>query len=361
MTFQPPPTPVPVATLAYQTPPRIRRPGNLTAVGVLSIVFGSFSGLSSFGGVLSGIVMLTFVGMRTPMPILTKTASPVAAAPNPIVTVDGIVVSPQGSPDGMEESQRRIVIEAVCVVRPITSMREKHLNLLLENSGKKMFPFVNETTRTHEIVNRITAGHSTSAVDAFDLETGSLRLTDGSAIFRANDKQAEVVQANAGIIYGPGTSPRGVKTSGVSVPTTTRTVTVPAPFPFFRISRVTTALTIGENVVSLVLAIVLFISGIRLVRDSPKFLRGHWIFICGKIPLVIFATALSWVNYATMMGGYNAPVAPGASSSVAISAAMILPSLFVALVTLAYPVALIFILSSDSAKVYHEQLRRPAQ
>src|SRR3954454_11765621 len=93
MSFEPPPIPIPMATLAYAPPPENRRPGIMMAVGVMSIVLASLRLLASLGGGFFNFAMLAM--SRMPMP--TTIVPPGAPTANPstaTVTVDGIEVDP---------------------------------------------------------------------------------------------------------------------------------------------------------------------------------------------------------------------------------------------------------------------------
>src|SRR5207249_4938957 len=79
-----PTTPIPPVSLGmlnYQEPQAGKRPGILTAVGVLSIVIGCLSGLQGLGGIASGAMMLVMSSMTFPMGV-----PPPAPAPAPAPT-----------------------------------------------------------------------------------------------------------------------------------------------------------------------------------------------------------------------------------------------------------------------------------
>src|SRR5690349_11692170 len=146
----PPPLPIPVATLAYAPPPQNRRPGIMTAVGVTSIVLASLSLLMSVGGVFSNFAMLAM--SRMPMPAMTPPVAPTPTkSSTATVTVDGIEVDPEGSADEMSLELRRKVLQAIGNTRPLNSTRSKHVDVLLKYSGAKMFPSVTDATSVEEI------------------------------------------------------------------------------------------------------------------------------------------------------------------------------------------------------------------
>src|SRR6476469_9071206 len=94
-------TPIPAQALeplSYQMPPVNRRPGILTAVGIISIIVACLSGLSSCGGIASSVMFLTMRNMTIPMPPPPAPAARTGAGlavgdrivPKPAVTIGGI-------------------------------------------------------------------------------------------------------------------------------------------------------------------------------------------------------------------------------------------------------------------------------
>jgi hypothetical protein len=77
------------------------------------------------------------------------------------------------------------------------------------------------------------------------------------------------------------------------------------PFPF-RIDPTAAILAMCEAAVSLLVAIMLLVGGILLLRNSPAYLRLHWIYIIAKIPLVIVAAVASWMSSNAMLSSTNA-------------------------------------------------------
>jgi hypothetical protein len=112
-------------------------------------------------------------------------------------------------------------------------------------------------------------------------------------------------------------------------------------------------LSAGENLLSLVLAVFLLVIGIRVTRGLAQAVEQHWIYVWAKIPLVFLAGVTKWWmtvemmrQYSTPTGGMTTPPALMANWIVAFS--VVIGALF----ALAYPVSLIFILSSRSVKAY---------
>ena len=344
---QSPPPLVPLATLAYQPPPQSQRPGLMTAVGVVSIVLASLSAISSVGGVFSNLAMLMMSTMSAKMASIQATVP--IAAPTPIVTVDGVLVDPQSSPDAMNATQRNIVIDAISAARNLTTLRRQHLNLLLENSGHKMFPFVTDDSTIDQVRQKVLVSSTSSPMlDVFDIGTGSLRILDRNATFYANGTPStngvgEVVQANV-----------------VAMPTTqSSAAATPTPMPpfVFRVNPVASIMGICENLVSLLVAILLLVAGILLLRDSPKFWRPHWWFVWLKFPLVVVASVAYYLTYSTMMNGFAAAGRGGSAPPVPMGNVMLVPTMMWGVMGMAYPIALIFVLRSRTAKMFYDGLR----
>src|SRR5580658_6991041 len=85
MSIPPPIYGSPPGPLEYAAPIPMR-PGILTAVGVLSIIFGAISALVSGGGVLSGIIYLAMSNIHIPMPIPATMPATAPAAGSGTVT-----------------------------------------------------------------------------------------------------------------------------------------------------------------------------------------------------------------------------------------------------------------------------------
>jgi hypothetical protein len=341
MQSEPPPIPIPVATLAYAPPPQNRRPGIMTTVGVISIVLASLSLLASVAGVFSNLAMLAM--SRVPMPSVSMPSVPTPVSQSPAkVTVDGIEVDPDGSADAIPDLPRRKVEQAIDELRPMNPTRAKHLDLLLKYCGMKMFPSVTDASTVREIRGTISwqrgAYVNSPAIDYISIPTGTIQVSDRFATFRPSGK-GEIVQADAG---------------GTPI-TTAAPPPLPRPFPF-RIDPTAATIAMAESAVSLLVAVALLIGGILLLRNSPGYLRLHWIYIIAKIPLVIVAAVASWMSSNAMMNSMASSMPPGAAAP-NLGAFMIIPAVVTALITMAYPISLIFIFATRTAKAYYNDVR----
>jgi hypothetical protein len=88
MSMPPPDFENPYQPIEYAQPAP-RRPGVLTAVGIISIVLGSLSVLMSCGGVFSGIMYLNMAGMTFPAQVVAPTAAPAGAPATTMPAANG--------------------------------------------------------------------------------------------------------------------------------------------------------------------------------------------------------------------------------------------------------------------------------
>jgi hypothetical protein len=283
--------------------------------------------------------MMAMSQMSIPVPV----GPPASARLSDTVTVNGIQMDPDSSSDGMEKSQRNKIIDAITLVKPVTLTHRRHLDLLLKYSGQKIFPFVNESTSVAEIRHQITSvpSASVSGLDYVNTPAGVIRVNDTQATFQPSDA-GDTVQAIAVNTGSPTSFPTAM----------TRNV----PFKFSIIGSI---ISLIESLFSLLLGVVLLVGGILLLRNSIRYAQLHWIYVLAKIPLAFTAAIASWVTYKSMMStiASNMPqgASPGMSSTMSLF--MILPTLIWLIIVLSYPIVLIFILNSRTAKIYKNDLR----
>ena len=363
----PPLAPLPFATLAYATPLANRRPGILTAVGIISIVIGCLSGLSSCGGVASGFMFMKMSGM---------TITPPAPAPIVVgggsVKIGGVPWDAQDTEDGLAPPQINSVTAALSRVRSLSDQRRAHLALLLAAHGKAMFPAITVDSTEAEIHSAINGAAMTNdGANWYTIGTGRIEIDDQRAIYRPSDG-GNVAEASAPMTANasptaPATGPTlaystvTYKVSGVpGVTRTPATTAAPAPMPItmFKISPLASWLSISENLLSFGVAVLLGIAGIMVLRDSLRAYRLHRIYVVAKIPLVFVAAVATWLTTSGMMSGMfttpAGPPPPGFTNwmitmQVAMGTAM----------AIAYPIALIFILMTRRVKHYYAEPQTP--
>jgi hypothetical protein len=145
-----------------------------------------------------------------------------------------------------------------------------------------------------------------------------------------------------------------------AAPSTQATVqsrTVVTPFAF-SIDPRASELTIIVAVLGLGLAILLIVAGSLLLRNSPTTFRLHRTYVILKIPLVVVAAYATWWTVSGMMNNMNAYAGgAGAMSMPAFGNAMaIVQAVISAALSLVYPVALLIVLSTDTAKAYCQMI-----
>jgi hypothetical protein len=372
----PPPIPAqPVETLSYALPPTNRRPGILTAVGIISIVVGCLSGLSSCGGVFSGVMFATLSSRMFATP--PSPATPTPPAPNAsraTVTIGGLPWDEADMEDGLEPPETRKVTNVLSRTRSLSDPRRQHLGILLAAHGKVIFPTVTGSSSEADIARAITGGGITAdGANWYTVGTGRIEINDQRAHYRPSTG-TPVVEASAPIAT-PATQPLGVwqshqsqgiivsqsngsgTTSTWSISTTPplnpATGPAPAPVPVFNISPVAAWLSVGENVLSGAVAVLLLIAGILVLRDSPRARRLHWIYVAAKIPLIVVAAVATALMTSSMLSGVMAM--PGAGMAPGFTTWMVvIQVVMTAAIALVYPVALIFVLRSRSVREYYE-------
>jgi len=126
--------------------------------------------------------------------------------------------------------------------------------------------------------------------------------------------------------------------------------------PFGGVDTIPAALSIVMSVLGLALALYLLVAGIFMLRASPYAVRLHWWYVLLKIPLVIATTAVTvwmWSGLMKSMLTTMPAPAPGAPAAATMQSWMMHITTFIgALLSLAYPIALIFVLRSRTVRNY---------
>jgi hypothetical protein len=373
----------PSAAMGYANPYHYRgRPSILTAVGILSIVFG---GIGAFYNLISGFASLGFLGLALnggmPVPVrppTTPVPAPVAVTPSgvpgqqPAVT-GGVLVD--ADEDGLAAGPRVIVVSGLSRVRPLSDAKRRQLDALLTQAGLKIFPFAGKGTTPQTVRANVTeSGTLPSAAGGtgptyYIVGTGRIEVYDDHALFRP-DGSADVVSvfaptpsqmlmpttggggtgagSNAGTFNSRVTiTPRGSRTAGGPI-MTTRTVSI---------STRAIATSLVESALSLLLSVFLVIAGILVLRDSSNARPLHWIYVWIKIPLTIAGGIAAWLMWQSVYGAMisGMPRAPGTAPPP--RWAMSIFWVVAAGLGLSYPVALIFVLTSRNVKAYYSPAR----
>jgi hypothetical protein len=118
-------------------------------------------------------------------------------------------------------------------------------------------------------------------------------------------------------------------------------------------------LTITEAALSLCLAVFLIIAGIWMLRDSPAAGRLHRIYVALKIPLIALAAIATWWTTSAVMSSVRTmttiypatAVMPTFGNMIAVIQAAV-----GAVFALLYPIALLIVLSTRTAKEHFNTL-----
>ena len=367
-------SPIPAQSLeplSYQVPAVSRRPGILTAVGIISIIVGCLSGLSSCGGIASSVMFLTMRNMTIPMPPArtvpggTRTS---AASASPSVTIGGIEHDVGDVENGLDASASNKVVFALGRLHPMTGGRRAHLTLLLKTHGKTMFPTLGAKSTSAEFRDAVTAGGLTGdGANWYTIGTGRIEVNDQRALYRPSDG-VEVAEASTtgatssatgGVTYANQTNTINLTTGRVTS-TTAGPTTAPMPVPImpFKIDPGTAILSISENTLSLGVAILLLVAGILVMRDSPKARRLHWIYVFVKIPLIAIAAVATAMMTVGMMSSFTPSGAGG--GGLFPNWIGLMQALMGAAIALTYPLGLIFVLNSRSVRQFYAPPEPPA-
>jgi hypothetical protein len=115
----------------------------------------------------------------------------------------------------------------------------------------------------------------------------------------------------------------------------------------------TTLLSGTASLLSVAAAVVLVVGGIQLLRDKLIARRLHWLFAIAKFPIVVLASIATWLSYVSILATAGTPM-PQMSNWL-----VLLSTLMSATFALAYPIALLIILSTRTAKSYFASLEEP--
>jgi hypothetical protein len=118
-------------------------------------------------------------------------------------------------------------------------------------------------------------------------------------------------------------------------------------------------LTITEAALSLCVAALLIFAGIWMLRDSPAAGRLHRIYVALKIPLIALAAIATWWTTSGLMSSVTAmaahSIAPAVMPTFGNMIAVI-QAIVGAVFALLYPIALLIVLSSRTAKEHFNTL-----
>lgn len=346
---QPPPVPVAMRAmpLEYVQASYARRPGIVTAIGVMSIVVGSLSVLTNFYFGLMSAGFMFVAGAAGPMaPRFTATGT---------VTVSGTTATSEssdttGAMRGWPAPARDAAVGGLSELRPIPPARRALLDALLAECGQDVFPFDASQVTAAQVKSNVSehgvlpAGTANAGADYFVTGNGRIDVSEREAAFVPADRRADPVRV----------TPAGV--GGAAPTTAAAAATLPAfGNPFAGMSRWPFVVMLLEAIASFGLAIYLIVIGILVLRHSPKGARLHWAYVWIKILLASAgAFAYAWMMM-EMMRSVRQTIGAGAGG-----VAFPLPTfvflfyvVFLWLISCAYPIGLIFTLRGRGVRAYY--------
>lgn len=322
MTDLPPPMPppLPVEPLGYGMPHTYARPGILTAIGVLSIILGCFSGFFTCAGSLGSVQSTVTLPPPTTMPF-------------------GAYPLPLNLPDLMSPGARATVVSALSQRQPLTVSQSRMLDLMLRRHGPDLFTIADSRLSAESVLaslnetGTLPAGPGESPTVYFLLSTGRLEVSDDDAMFSPIGEPTVVV---SDATESAGGDPAVAMPPGAVTGATTATVAMTAPMiaPAKQGALLSLVLLLCGNGL---LGAWLLVCGILMLSNYRHARRLHWIYAWIKIPLSI-AIAIPFA----ILGGALLGAVIGA-------------------VGLVYPVALLIVLRSPPIRAYYGDVqRRPA-
>jgi hypothetical protein len=235
----PPPVPVPVQTLAYTARSDQRRPGIITALGVVAIVVAALSGVVSFftffyGGVFYAVML----------PMMTAASGPTTRATGSTMTFSvGSGANPNAAPAAQAPGQEKLSMsDASTVVSTLGSMlnldgaRVRELDKLVRAHGREIIggpvdedddtpgpitdAWLRESIRTqHTPLGANSAAWFTNKQGRVEIfpDHAVFRSADGSRTIRSSAAQrteSETTSGNSGdsssvVVTSPSTQPAG--------------------------------------------------------------------------------------------------------------------------------------------------------
>lgn len=327
--------PPPVQAIQYSVPPSQGRPGILTAIGIISIIVALLSGLVSLstGMQAVGLYMLSqgtgaFAPPPPPTVVSPQQPSVVSTQPTTATAVSYSMTwsaSAPGTPTGGTIATTTPAAAALTPAEVQTVIQK-----IQAVGGNGLNP-AQVATLTAELQNPnqdlVLPGTAWSAVNSV-----------------TPDGQGGVAIGLSGGFIGLNAQ-GGVNTKFSNSGPMTSIGALIGVWPSF--------LTGLDALLSLVLAVLLLVAGIMVLSQSPRALRLHQFYAWAKIPVAILGgIGMAWL-YSSMMTAFTpggAPAVPGMNSVWIIWAAVM------ALISCAYPVALLITLRTRTVRAYYNSI-----
>lgn len=179
--------PIPVQPL-YAMPVVPRRPGIISAIGIISIVVAAMGLLGGLITVFYSISLMTLAAMSSASAAFSPTTMPSTSV---VATQPSTVPSVRVYENGFDDDQRAMALEAMENVHPLSDVRHKQLDRLLAKCGKQMFPVgkLNLETAVKNGINDSGQSYSNhgNGPDYYVLAKGRVEVNDDRALYDPMD------------------------------------------------------------------------------------------------------------------------------------------------------------------------------
>lgn len=353
MTYPPPP-PIPIAPLPY-SPPRPVRPGLLTAVGVISLVLGGVGILASAGGVARALMY----GVLSKMSTMSATVVASRSFGPTRFTAPPLSIS----------ADARTTTNALATLEPLTfDQKDQVVGLLAQQGDWVLGTPQAGADWTADDARRMVRGHGkvTATTDAgggdafyFQTDDGRLEVHDHFALFHPKGGPlltSSVKRDPSGqLIKAPETE---AATDAAGNPTTAPSPAGASPAPVvmppfkFTVARGAVRLSVVAEALCLVVAIWLVVAGAQLLRDKPSGRTLHLWWAALKIPIIVLTgIASAWLTASTISSlAVASPANPAVRMNTAVTYIGITSAVVFAGLQLIYPVAVLVVMNTPTAK-----------
>lgn len=300
----PQPVEIPFAqAIAYATPIEHRRPGLVTAIGVLSIVLGSF------GLLYNALATLQYAGFYMMSRISTNLQTTATASSTIVATTQPGSVATGASP----------VVAPINPTTFVAALDAQSGNALTPAVKTKLTAMLASPTQTH-------APPGTSPT----LVTATVDTT-GNATFIFPNGDIVTISAN------------GSTTTTNNFSTATGTM--------FQLDPGLVSGAIAAAAACMLVAIYLVVIGIMTVRSSRHGRRLHWIYVWIKVPLAVLAAMTGYWVYIDLFDNVSKS---SAATTVTMPTGVAIMFAVVMTLGVAYPISLMIALRAKTVRAFYD-------
>lgn len=172
-------------------PAAYRRPGIISAIGVISIILG-------VAGILANSIVFLMLMSLSAISRVAKSAPPPPAAVAPAAPAGEYV-----APRGMRSDERQVVIQGLYGDDVPSDARRQQLDALLADAGRDILPMTGPDLTVERVKasvtehRRLPSATDEEPIDKFVLGFGSLEVSDHNAVFRPTSGDAIHVQGGS--------------------------------------------------------------------------------------------------------------------------------------------------------------------